>query len=106
MKKRTLAFMLALLAVLGTFPLSVLGITATEATSEEEALAWDGQYAPLYVQNGLTFLWTGEGNELGTTEAVSATITNLLNPEQSITRATEHRGKAQYLPAQRGRCIA
>lgn len=96
MKKRMLAFLLALLTVLGTFPLALLGVSATEAEGEAEKLVWDGKYAPLYVQDGLTFFWLGEENKIGTTAAVTGTITNAKNPEESVTMRTYNREWAKY----------
>lgn len=55
------------------------------AEAKEEALP---PYYDLYVQNGLTYLWSGEDLEIGTGAKNTNALVNILNPEESINGTT------------------
>ncbi len=59
----------------------------------EEALPY---YYELYVQDGLTFLWTGEGNAVGVSETKVSSLPNLLGGELAIDKVTYGRQGGNY----------
>ncbi|MBO7740480.1 MAG: hypothetical protein J6S34_03060, partial [Clostridia bacterium] len=60
-------------------------LEALIAEAYEEAIP---PYYELYVQNGLTFLWSGENLEIGTSAKNTQALVNILNPEESINGTT------------------
>ncbi len=60
------------------------------AKAKQDLVEWDGLYAPLYVQDGLTFFWTGEG--LSASSTTTTSIANMLpGKTDAITRVSYDR---------------
>ena len=68
-----------------------------KATNQFDFITTAPNYADLYVQKGLSFFWSGEGNNLGRQDAVAATVVDERNG-LSITRATDGRQMTEYFP--------
>ena len=87
--KRVLSMLLAIMMVLGVCPLAVFAQdSATDEQTETANPSEQKPYYTYYVQNGLTFLWSGENltkSASYTTTRVKALV-NILNAEQSINK--------------------
>lgn len=86
--KRLLSMLLAILMVLGVCPLAIFADGEVSAEPEQTPPSEPKPYYTYYVQDGLTFLWSGEDLAIGETEQKVSALANILNPEQSINKMT------------------
>ena len=86
--KRVFSMLLAILMVLGICPFAVFAQDGAsgEQTEETTTPSEPKPYYTYYVQNGLTFLWSGEDYTIGETEQKVSSLVNILNADQSINK--------------------